>query len=489
MKLAYKIITQYLAAILLNLTKFSLENNMTQFLSDLQKFFWHPICLIAIALIGGYMTVYLRGIQFTQLVRSIKLSFGKIPQKSNKKFRGDITQKQALMTSLAAAIGTGNIAGVATAIASGGLGAIFWMWVIAILGMALKYSEAFLGSKYRITNADGEVSGGPMFYLSKGLGLRKLAVAYAVIAIIGTLSIGNATQINSVADALFESAGLAKVWSGILVSCLTGLIILGGIKSVGRVAEVLVPFMAVLYILGCLTILFQNAGQIPAAFKAILDHAFYGQAAAGGFAGATVQQAIQYGFARGIFSSEAGMGTASIALASAKSDHPARPGLVSMSGVFISTVIICSMTGLVIAVTGVLGKVGVEGKTLSGTPLVIEAFRTIWGGSWIVTVGLVLFSFTTILAWSVYGEKSFEYIAGIKGKIIYRVIFVLLLIPSALLDLELVWKISDICVFLMILPNAVAFILSAKNIRNETNLFLGRFNNKKNHVNDKLDHT
>jgi AGCS family alanine or glycine:cation symporter len=443
---------------------------MMAFLDYLYSWVWGAPLLILLMGIGIYLTIRLKGLQFTKLGYALKLVMGFDKQKSG---NGDISHFESLMTALAATIGIGNIAGVATAITVGGLGALFWMWVTALIGMAIKYAEAILAVKYRTTDAKGEMCGGPMYFIQYGLGWRWLAFAFALFGAIGAFGGGNMLQANSVADVL-QSFFFIDPWiTGVSMALLTGLTLIGGIKSIGKVASFLVPLMAFLYIGGSSLILLKNYDKIPAAFASIFQHAFTGQAAFGGFAGSSIALAIQVGISRGLMTSEAGLGTASIAAAAAKTDLPGRQALVSMTGCFLATIIMCSATGLVLATTGTFGKIGPDGKLLTGASMTLNAFSSAfpWGG-YIVTLGMILFAFTTLLGWAYYGEKCVEYLLGVKSVPFYRALFTLLVFPGAILDLEVVWKISDICNGLMAFPNLLGLCALSGIVIKETQGFM-----------------
>ncbi len=444
--------------------------NILQMLDVVYSWIWGPPLLILLMGIGIYLTIALKGLQFTYLGYALKLVFG--PQKA-KEGKGDISHFESLMTALAATIGIGNIAGVATAIAIGGLGALFWMWVTALIGMAIKYAEAILAVKYRTTDERGEMCGGPMYFIEYGLGWKWLSVAFAIFGAIGAFGGGNMLQANSVADVMKSVFQLDPLWSGIAVAVFTGITLLGGIKSIGKVASFLVPFMAIFYIGGASLILLANFDKIPGALATIVSTAFTGQAAFGGFLGSSLLLAIQVGVSRGLMTSEAGLGTASIAAAAAKTDLPGRQALVSMTGCFLATIIMCSATGLVLGVTDVFGTLGPDGKILNGASMTVAAFQSTfsWGG-YVVAIGLVLFAFTTVLGWSYYGEKCVEYLFGSKSVPIYRILFTLVIIPGAILELDVVWKISDICNGLMAIPNLIGLVALSGVVINETRSFL-----------------
>lgn len=434
------------------------------------KWVWGAPLLLLLMGVGIYLTIALKGLQFRYLRYALKLVFN--PQKSQEG-AGDISHFQSLMTALAATIGIGNIAGVATAIAVGGLGALFWMWVTAFIGMAVKYAEAILAVKYRTTDEKGEMCGGPMYFIEYGLGWKWLSVSFAVFGAIGAFGGGNMLQANSVADVMHSVFHIDPLWTGIIIAIFTGLTLLGGIKSIGRIAGFLVPFMAIFYIGGASLILIKFYDRIPHAIFSIVHHAFSGQAAFGGFLGSSMLYALQIGVSRGLMTSEAGLGTASIAAAAAKTDLPGRQALVSMTGCFLATIVMCSATGLVLGVTDVFGTLGPTGKILNGASMTVAAFQSVfsWGG-YIVTIGLILFAFTTLIGWSYYGEKCIEYLFGSYYVPIYRIIFTLVVIPGAVLELDAVWKISDICNGLMAFPNLIGICALSNVVISETRMFV-----------------
>jgi AGCS family alanine or glycine:cation symporter len=377
------------------------------------------------------------------------------------------------MTALAGTIGIGNIAGVATAITVGGLGALFWMWVTALVGMATKFAEAILALKYRSQDSSGEMVGGPMVFIKEGLGWKSLALSFAFFGAIAAFGGGNMLQANTVADVMGGVFGVNPWVSGIVMSLLCGVTLLGGIKSIGRVTSYLVPLMALIYLSGGCAILLLKFDQIPQVLINIVSSAFNGQAATGGFLGASMALALQVGISRGLMTSEAGLGTASIAAAAAKSDHPGRQAMVSMTGSFLSTVLMCTMTALILGVTGVQGIMGIDGKALTGASLTTVAFEQVLpGGVYFVAIGLLLFAFTTILGWAYYGEKCLEELLGIKAVPFYRVLFSLIVIPGAVLELDIVWKLSDIMNGLMAFPNLIGLVALTPVVIRETNDFL-----------------
>lgn len=447
----------------------SFNASLMGWLEVLKGWVWGAPLLILLMGIGIYLTIRLKGIQFTHLIYALKLVFGKQQQEG----KGDISHFESLMTALAATIGIGNIAGVATALTIGGLGALFWMWVTALIGMAIKYAEAILAVKYRTTDKNGEMCGGPMYFIEYGLGWRWLAFAFALFGAIGAFGGGNMLQANSVADVMKSYFQVDPLWTGIVLALLTGATLLGGIKSIGKVASLLVPFMAIFYIGGAAIILLKFYDRVPGALWNIVSHAFTGQAAFGGFAGSTLLLAIQVGVSRGLMTSEAGLGTASIAAAAAKTDLPGRQALVSMTGCFLATIIMCSATGLVLGVTDVFGTLGPDGKILTGASMTLAAFQSVfsWGG-FIVTIGLILFAFTTLIGWSYYGEKCVEYLLGVKSVPFYRILFTLIVIPGAILELDAVWMISDICNGLMAFPNLLGLCALSGVVIHETRQFM-----------------
>jgi alanine or glycine:cation symporter, AGCS family len=441
-------------------------------LDSLYSWVWGAPLLLLLMGIGIYLTIALKGIQFRYLGYALKLVF--FPQKSEEQGEGDISHFASLMTALAATIGIGNIAGVATAMTVGGFGALFWMWMTALIGMAIKYAEAILAVKYRQTDDRGEMCGGPMYFIEHGLRWKWLAACFAFFGAVGAFGGGNMLQANSVADVMKSMFAIDPMWTGIIVAALIGLTLLGGIQSIGRVASLLVPFMAISYISGALAILAMHLDRIPNALWMILESAFNGQAALGGFLGAGVILAIQVGISRGVMTSEAGLGTASIAAAAAKTDFPGRQALVSMTGCFLATIVMCSATGFVLAVTDVFGSVGENGKLVNGASLTLAAFQSVfpsWGG-YVVTIGLVLFAFTTLLGWAYYGEKCVEYLFGGRSVPFYRILFTLIVIPGAILELDIVWKISDVCNGLMAIPNLIGLFALSGVVIAETKLFL-----------------
>ena len=421
---------------------------MAEFLTMISNLVWGPPTLILIVGTGLYLTFRIGFYQFSSLPYALKLAFTKNQDHTSE---GDISHFQSLMTALAATIGTGNIAGVATAVVLGGPGAVFWMWVTALVGMATKYSEAILAVKYRVVGENGQMAGGPMYFIEKGLGWKWLAVLFALFGSIAAFGIGSSVQSNSVAAAVETSFGLNPWITGIILTIFTALVILGGIKSIGRVTSYFVPIMAVFYVAGGLVIILMNIDILPSALGLIFTDAFTGQAVAGGAIGAV----IRWGVARGVFSNEAGMGSAPIAAAAAKTDHPGRQALISMTGTFLDTIVVCSITGI----TLVMGGLYIGNGDLTGAALTTETFDALLpGGGWIVTIGIILFAYSTVLGWAYYGEKCFEYLFGNKSITAYRVVYTLTVLVGAGMNLGLVWTIADIFNALMAIPNLIGLI-------------------------------
>ena len=443
---------------------------------------WGPFVLIPLLFITGlYLTFRLGGIQFLRLGSALNLG---LLRRKDPGTRGDISQFQALTTALAATVGTGNIVGVATAIAIGGPGALFWMWVTGLIGMASKYSEAFLGVRFRQADSKGERNGGPQYYLEKGIRGpvgKILAWSFTIFTVLACFGIGNLTQSNAIA-ANVENSFNVPVWvTGIILTVLALVVLVGGIKSIGKVTAAFVPIMIVFYVIAALYILVVNVGEVPAALSLIFRDAFTGSAAAGGFAGSVFIIAIQYGFARGIFSNESGMGSAAIAAAAAQTSHPVRQGLVSMTQTFIDTIIVVTMTGLVIVTTGTytLFEAGTESQ-LSPALMTGEAFSSglpgQWG-HWVVTIGLALFAFSTILGWAYYGERNMVKIFGRLSVMPFRVLFSIIVFVGATTNLAVVWSFSDVMNGLMAIPNLIGLLILSGLVARETRAYL-RFDPK-----------
>ncbi|MBB3046280.1 AGCS family alanine or glycine:cation symporter [Litorivivens lipolytica] len=408
-----------------------------------------------LALILGTGLYLMLGLRFMPL-RNIGRGFRMLFDKKDTDSDGNISSFQALMTSLSATIGTGNIAGVATAIALGGPGALFWMWCTALVGMATKYAEAVCAVHYRERDANGNFSGGPMYYIKNGLSenWRWLAVAFALFGAVAGFGIGNGVQANSVADALDSSFGIDARITGICLFIAVAAVVLGGVKRIAEVAGVLVPLMAALYLLAGLIIVISSLGELPGVIALVFESAFTGTAATGGFAGAAVWAAIRFGVARGIFSNEAGLGSAPIAHAAAKTDSAVGQGMIAMLGTFIDTLIVCSITGFVILLSGAWTS-GENGAALSAM-----AFdQLLPGGEYVVSIGLVLFAFTTILGWSYYCERCVVYLFGVKAELPFRILWVSAVPFGALANLEMIWLVADTLNAMMALPNLVALLL------------------------------
>lgn len=438
-------------------------------LTELRNFVWGPPLLILLIGTGIYLTFILKGMQFRYLGYALRQVVAR--QRDNSE--GDISHFDSLMTSLAGAIGTGTIVGVSTALTIGGLGSLFWMWVTAFLGMATKYAESLLAIKYRVIDDRGEMLGGPMQYIERGLGWKWMAVLFALFGAIAAIGTGNLVQVNAISESINQVWAINPWISGIALAFLTGIVIVGGVKSIGQVAGVLVPIMATFYLIAGLIILTIHFDKIPDALMTILYSAFHGQAAAGGFAGATVMMAIQMGVSRSVFSNEAGLGISTIAAAAAKTDSPGRQAMISMTGALMSTVVVCSVTGLVLAVTGTLGQFNEYGEPLTGASQAIRAFNsTISGGQYVVSIGLTLFAFTTVIAWAYYGEKCCEYIFGSRSVLFYRLFYSLIIIPGAALKMEVVWLLADVMNGLMAIPNLIALVTLSGVVTAETKLFL-----------------
>ena len=452
-------------------------DSLEAFLGKLGGIVWGPYLLIPLLLgTGLYLTIRLGGIQLLRLGAALRLGLLK---RKDDDAEGDISQFQALTTAMAATVGTGNIVGVATAIGVGGPGALFWMWVTAILGMASKYSEAFLGVRFRTTDEVGEKNGGPQYYLERGIpgGFGKfLALSFAIFAVCACFGIGNMTQGNSISSNLASSFGVSSWITGAVLAVLTLVVLVGGIKSIGQVTAGLVPVMILFYVLGALYILLVNITLVPAAFATVFHDAFTGTAAAGGFLGSTIMIAVQFGVARGIFSNESGMGSAAIAAASAQTTHPVRQGLVSMTQTFIDTIIVVSCTGLVIITTGVWNEIDpATGKQISASIMTGQAFSHglpgQWG-HWIVTIGLVMFAYSTILGWAYYGERNIERLMGHRAVMPFRVLFSLVVYIGCTVPLGVVWNFSDVMNGLMAIPNLIGLLILSGLIARETKFYL-----------------
>ncbi|MGC9043310.1 MAG: alanine/glycine:cation symporter family protein [Myxococcota bacterium] len=410
-----------------------------------------------------FLTIRLSFIQ-RYILYAIKLSF-----KKENTDKGDISHFGALATALAATIGTGNIVGVSTAIALGGPGAVLWMWLTGIFGIATKYSEALLAVKYRVKAEDGTYSGGPMYVLEKGLNLRWLGMLFAIFTAIAAFGIGNMVQANSIAEMTENNFGIPKYLTGTVLAILTFVVIIGGVRSIARICEGLVPFMAIFYVMGCIIILILNYDKIPDTFFVIVRGAFSPLAATGGFAGTLLKDTIRYGIARGLFSNESGLGSAPIVAAAAKTEEPVKQALVSSTGTFWDTVVICLITGFTVLSSGDW----LSGK--SGEELTTSAFSHIQViGPVVLNVGLLTFVFSTIIGWSYYGEKAAEYLFGSKIKLFYRLLWVIFVFVGSILSLPLVWTFADIANGLMAVPNLISLLLLNRYIVKETADYFNR---------------
>lgn len=427
-------------------------------MATLSGWVWGPPMLILLVGTGLYLTIILRGLQFRALPHAIKLIWTKEARQE-----GDISHFAALMTALAATVGIGNIVGVATAITLGGPGAVFWMWMTGLVGMATKYSEAVLAVKYREKAPHG-MRGGPMYYLSKGAGLPWLGTLFAIFTACAAFGIGNMTQSNATAKILAVTFQIPTEATGIVLTLLTGLVIIGGIKAIGRFTSFVVPLMIISYVACCLWVLAVNVTEIPTAFGLIFYHAFNPSAASGGFIGATVAAAMRFGIARGVFSNESGLGSAPIAAAAARTDDPVKQALVSMTQTFIDTLVVCTMTALVI-LTATSWTQGVSAGELTSTSMA-ETLGS--SGSIIVAIATAFFAFSTLIGWSYYGEKAIEYLFGGKAIKVYRVFFIVAVMVGAVTSLEFVWNFSDLMNGLMAIPNLIGLLLLSKIIQQET---------------------
>ena len=447
---------------------------MLEILNEIDAFVWGPPLLVLLVGTGILLTFRLKLLQVFKLPQALGLIFSAKNDGS-----GDVNSFKALCTALAATVGTGNIVGVATAIKAGGPGALFWMWMAAFFGMATKYSECLLAVKYRTVDANGNISGGPMYYIENGLGknYKPLAVMFAVFGVLcAYFGIGTFAQVNSIVEITQISAGIPVVYTGIALTVVVAAVTIGGLKSIATVAAKVVPAMALLYFLTTVGIMIVFADQVPAAIAAVLNSAFTPTAAQGGFLGATVMLAMRSGVARGVFSNESGLGSAPIVAAAAKTKWAAEQGLISMTGTFIDTIIICTLTGLTLVVSGVwCGPLNGAAMTESAFTMAFPAF-----GSILLLVGLVLFAFTTILGWNYYGERCVEYLMGVKAILPYRIIFICLIACGPFLKLEEIWVLADIVNGLMAIPNLIALIALSGVVVAETKAYQKHLDEEKN---------
>lgn len=448
---------------------YSGSNWQVAILDVIDSFVWGLPLIVLLLGTGLYLTIILGGLQFRYLFYALRLAFITRDEESAE---GDISHYQALMTALSATVGTGNIAGVATAIAVGGPGAVFWMWMTGLVGMVTKYAEALLAVKYRYEDEKGEMVGGPMVYI-RAIGEHRiwqyLATLFALFTVVASFGIGNMVQSNSVASAMHKSFNMPELATGIILALLTSMVIIGGVKSIGRVASLMVPLMIVAYVVCAMTILVINMEKIPSAFMLIINSAFTGSAAVGGFAGSAIWVAVRMGVARGIFSNESGLGSAAIIASAARTKEPSAQALVSMTQTFIDTIIVCSMTALVILVTD-SWQGGANGAEL--TSIAFGAGLGETTGPIIVSLSLAVFAYSTLLGWSYYGEKGIESMLGLSAVLWYRIVFVLFIIVGAVLKLSFVWTFSDIANGLMAFPNLVALLLLSPVVVKESRKFL-----------------
>lgn len=449
-----------------------------EIVSKVDDFVWGPVMLVLLVGTGIFLTFRTRFLTWRNLGYALKSTLSK-EARTKSRGEGDVSPFSALTTALAATIGTGNIVGVATAMVSGGPGALVWMWISAAFGLTSKFSECMLAIKYREVNEKGEMSGGPMYTMKKGLKNKKLGAVlawfFALFAVIASFGIGNMTQGNSISGAIKATFHVPTGVTGIVITVLSLLIIVGGIKSISKVSSVVVPVMAIFYVICGAIVIIGNIANLPAGVAMIFKMAFSVKAVGGGLCGtivASMMNAMRYGVARGVFSNEAGMGSAAITAAAVTTDNPVRQGYINMTGTFWDTIVVCTITGLAIASSGVLGMTDADGALLTGSDITIAAFQTVLGsgGGWLVTIGITLFAFSTILGWEYHGEKAFEYLLGThKYNMVYRVVFSLIAYFGCTQTLSLVWNFSDIANALMAIPNLICMLMLsgeiAKDIR------------------------
>lgn len=453
-------------------------------LSDVIKavddFVWGPVMLLLLVGTGIFLTVRTRFLTWRNLGYALKSTLSK-EARTKSRGEGDVSPFSALTTALAATIGTGNIVGVATAMVSGGPGALVWMWISAAFGLTSKFSECMLAIKYREVNAKGEMSGGPMYTMKKALKNKTfgsvLAWLFALFAVVASFGIGNMTQGNSIAGALHTTFHVPTELTGVVITILALVIIVGGIKSISKVSSVVVPVMAVFYVVCGIIVILGNLSNLPSGIAMIFHMAFSPEAVGGGLCGtivASMTNAMRFGVARGVFSNEAGMGSAAITAAAATTDHPVRQAYINMTGTFWDTIVVCTITGLAIASSGVLGRTDAAGNLLTGSDVTIAAFETVLGsaGGWLVTIGITLFAFSTILGWEYHGEKAFEYLVGThRFNMIYRIVFSMMVYVGCTQTLNLVWNFSDIANALMAIPNLICMLLLSGEIAKDIRAF------------------
>lgn len=453
---------------------------LSNVISAIDDFVWGPVMLVLLVGTGIYLTFRMRFLTWRNLGYALKRTLSK-EARTKSRGEGDVSPFSALTTALAATIGTGNIVGVATAMVSGGPGALVWMWISAAFGLTSKFSECMLAIKYREVNEKGEMSGGPMYTMKKGIKNKKLGAVlawlFAFFAVVASFGIGNMTQGNSISGALKANFNVPTWLSGIIITVFALLIIVGGIKSISKVSSVVVPVMAIFYVICGLIVIIGNISNLPAGLAMIFKMAFSVKAVGGGMCGtivASMMNAMRYGVARGVFSNEAGMGSAAITAAAATTDNPVRQGYINMTGTFWDTIVVCTITGLAIASSGVLGMKDAAGDYLTGSDITIAAFKTVLGtgGGWLVTIGITLFAFSTILGWEYHGEKAFEYLLGThRFNMVYRVIFSLVAYIGCTQTLSLVWNFSDIANALMAIPNLICMLLLSGEIASDIKKF------------------
>lgn len=453
---------------------------LSNVISAIDDFVWGPVMLVLLVGTGIYLTFRMRFLTWRNLGYALKRTLSK-EARTKSRGEGDVSPFSALTTALAATIGTGNIVGVATAMVSGGPGALVWMWISAAFGLTSKFSECMLAIKYREVNEKGEMSGGPMYTMKKGIKNKKLGAVlawlFAFFAVVASFGIGNMTQGNSISGALKATFNVPTWLSGIIITVFALLIIVGGIKSISKVSSVVVPVMAIFYVICGLIVIIGNISNLPAGLAMIFKMAFSVKAVGGGMCGtivASMMNAMRYGVARGVFSNEAGMGSAAITAAAATTDNPVRHGYINMTGTFWDTIVVCTITGLAIASSGVLGMKDAAGDYLTGSDITIAAFKTVLGtgGGWLVTIGITLFAFSTILGWEYHGEKAFEYLLGThRFNMVYRVIFSLVAYIGCTQTLSLVWNFSDIANALMAIPNLICMLLLSGEIASDIKKF------------------
>ena len=439
-------------------------DRLNDFFTELSGFLWGWPMIILLLGTHVYLTIILRFPQ-RKILTAIKLSVKRDPGAT-----GDVSQFGSLATALAATIGTGNIIGVATAIALGGPGAVLWCWLTGVFGISTKYAEGLLAIKYRVKTESGKMLGGPMYALERGLGWKWLAILFAIFTALAAFGIGNTVQANAIATVAHESYNISPVLTGLFVCLLTGSVVLGGVKSIARVCGMLVPFMAALYVMGCLYILCVNADYLWPALKLICQAAFSPEAAGGGFVGATVMMAARFGIARGLFSNESGMGSAPIVAAAAQTRNPVRQALVSSSGTFWDTVIICALTGLVI-VSSIIAYPDIDFS--NGATLTKVAFSKIpVVGTPLLTFGLLTFAFSTILGWCYYGERAVEYLKGKRWMMVYRILYIIAVFIGSVANLAVVWNFADCMNALMAIPNLISLLCLSGVIVHETRKYM-----------------